>query len=430
MKIERFIWLVAAVTLTACSRDDSNVAKQVSYDEQHAAYAAASDVPIHFAPVGMGDFFMEAEITRGGSVDSRKLIVDSLGLFCLAQAKIDADAKNINWYGYVGTTAKLMRWMDNVMAHISSNGDGTGMIGFEDELQLNCFPTVASYTYGFAAYHPRTTLLKTKNSTNTAYIVVDGNDDVFFAVAAEPEYLFDNADADDLAFSKNYYDKIRELYPDNSTIEGIYPKLIFKRMTSRLDFYFKMYRADNVNFRVDKVEFDEFPNIIYFGFRLSNGKVVSSVAAHPFVLNNQSSELVTKHGLDAWGITKAFGHFELRENGEEPISGVKNNDGTYKYKLTDEYQKVGDCIMIPPVYNGHSKANINLYVTLVDDAGNKYKNTAPFCVNCPSEGWQMGRRYAVNISLTPPVTAAAPALTRGHHEADTAFAANIRVIQK
>lgn len=409
MKIERFIWAIAAIALTACSGDDGSVASQGSDDKQQAVEAAASDVPIRFAPISMGDIFMGADITRGGSVDGQDLTVDSLGVFCLAQAKIDDSAKNINWYGYTASaTVKLMRWMDNAMAHITSNGDGTGTIGFEDELQLNSYPATPSYTYGFAAYHPRTTIIKTKNSTNTAYIIVDGNDDVFYAVASEPEYLFDNADINSLAFSKSYYDRVRDSYPGNVANAGIYPKLTFTRLTSRLDFYFKMVNTGNSNFHVDKVEFDDFPNIMYFGFKLSDGKVVPSVATNPFVLNGNTSELVTKHGLDAWGITKAFGHFELREKGEEPISGVKNSDGTYKYNLTEEYQKVGDCIMIPPLPSSHSKRNISLFVTIADDSGKKYKNTAAFTINCPASGWQQGHCYNVNITLKSPTSGAAP----------------------
>jgi hypothetical protein len=128
-----------------------------------------------------------------------------------------------------------------------------------------------------------------------------------------------------------------------------------------------------------------------------------------YVLNDNSDQLGSTKTFDGTllknkpGFESIFGHFELREQGETPISGIRQG-GAFKYNLTTEMKKVGDCILIPPVKDIHQKRDINLLVTICDNNGHKYQNTtAKFKIMCPTGGWLQGRRYDVLITMSPPI---------------------------
>jgi len=421
MKIVRlFCAAVIFTAIAACSAEEG--ANGSSNDIAQDKIAAESNVPILFAPVSMGDIIAETDFTRGGSVDGQEFTVDSVGVFCLATNKISASAKGINMTDYASTSLanQLQKWMENDMGSITSIGDGKGSIGIEREQMLRCYPETEWYAYGFAAYHPWTKYLRyVSTKTVYVYIPVDGNDDVFYGVAGKPAYSTGDAEVDKLAFSKQYYDVLRDQYPD---ADGIYPQFEFKRLMSRLDFYFKFISASDKNFHVEKVEFDNFPYIVKLGFTVSGEKIANSIPSKPFIRNKDG---LTTDKLDSlYGITNNLGHFELREQGEIPIAGVKKADGTYKYNVTTDFQKVGDCIMIPPVDTTHTKRNINLFVTLADDDGKQYRNTSPFVLNCPAAGWKQGRRYDVQVTLNePPVVSAARSYSSPSHPSPAGDAA-------
>lgn len=388
-----------------------------------------SDVPIKFAPVEMAEmqWGVEAVETRGGSLDDDDITTpDKVGIFCLAKRKISDAAKNIAWIKVYDseTTTKLQLWSFNEEATIKGIGDKKGEIAWSDEHQLQYYPSTDWYAYGFAAYHPMVerkfivSASNTKTTSVTAYIKVDGNDDVIHAVATEPEHQFDDDEINRLAFSRSYYDKIRT---DGLGWEGSFPKFEFKHLMSRLDFYFCLNNEPAENIHVEKVEFDNFWCVMEVPL-VSLNKTTDVMSnpiketSTPYVLNDNNDQLGSiklDDGTllkDVDGYESCFGHFELREKGETPISGIKvGND--YKYNLTTEMQKVGDCILIPPVKSSTSKKDIQLFVTLCDDNGHKYKNTKAIKIPRPNPRWEIGKRYEVKIKLNNPMEVGATTST-------------------
>lgn len=397
MKIERLLWSAVIVAVAACSSDE--IGTDCTNETEQDTEKLLSAVPIEFAPVSMTDFFMEAEtVTRGGSVDASNFSVDSVGIFCLSRTKLQDAPKEVSWSKAYNIEQHNLHnvWSDNEMAHVVSMGVNKGKIIWENTNHLNYYPTNAWYTYGFVAYHPWTQYIDYSKSYVHAYIPVDGNDDVLYAMA-KPEAIYEDADVNELAYSKQYYDAIKAKgLPD----QGAYPLFQFRRIMSRLDFSFCFNSTPNRNYHVDRVEFDDFINIVRLILaKQSNGDMIEDLSK-VYVTNAPTSKFPE--------LTTIMGHFELREKGEETISNQKNDDGSFKYNLTTEMKKVGDCILIPPV-SGLPSAKIKLYVTLCDDNGNKYRNTSAINVSAPS-GWSMGSRYDIRIKFNnSPNSSASPA---------------------
>lgn len=419
MNIRYTIGLLTAIGIVACSGND-DMQNGAPDELQLSKEQIVSDEPIVFAPVEMAEmqWGVEAVETRGGSVDVDDFTTpDKVGVFCLAKRKISDDAKNIAWNKpYTSeTTNKLLLWSFNEEATIKGTSEGKGEMTWSDEHQLQYYPSNEWYAYGFAAYHPRveTEFIASSGSSLTAYIKVDGNDDVIHAMAIEPEHQFGDDAVDNLAFSRQYYNKIRT---DGLSWEGTYPKFEFQHLMSRLDFYFCLDNEPTENIHVDKVEFDNFWCIMQVPLAswnkttsvMSNSVTSSST---PYVLNDTESQLGKiklddgTYLKDKDGYASCFGHFELYEKGETLISGIKVGNA-YKYNLTTNMQKVGDCILIPPVQSNTSKKDIKLFVTLCDDNGNKYKNKTAIMIPRPSPRWEIGKRYEVRITLNNPLESA------------------------
>ena len=375
-----------------------------------------SDVPIEFAPVEMADmqWGVEAVETRGGSVDDLDFTVDNVGIFCLAKKKLADGPMNPVWNGANKTYKAYHVWEDNVQVSIKAMEGNKGIISWDKDepFRLHYYPSQAWYTYGFMAYYPWTNCLVRENKSIKAFFKVDGNDDVLYAMTTGPENTFGIDAVDTLAFSKQYYDEIRTR---GLSFEGTYPKLEFRRLMSRLDFYFCLNSAPSENIHVDKVEFNNFPSVMEVPLASVNnttGVMSNNISATPYVLNQSNLNKIKINStdllVDAYPeMSPCFDHFELCEKGETPISGIKVGSD-YKYNLTTEIKKVGDCILIPPVAKSHSKANISLVITLCDDNGNKWKNKTAILLTCPETGWMMGKRYDVHITLNAPSVAAAP----------------------
>ena len=405
------ICMLAAITLAACSSND-DVQNGLPTDEQELTREQlVSDVPMTFAPVELADIqweaTVEAEPTRGGSVDADDFTIDSLGVFCLARKALEAAPYTLSW----NSNRESIRWAFNEMAEVTGAGDNKGTVVWNKEFQLHYYHAQPWYTYCFIAYHPWTEYVVTTASTLKAYIKVDGNDDVIHAVAAEPETKFGVPAVDSLAFSRSYYSAIRN---QGHPWEGTYPKFEFKHLMSRLDFSFRFDENDlpSKNLHVEKVEFDDFYCIMQLSlasFNKNTGVVTNPINSEslPYVLNQAKLDEITINGeklkeLDPL-YASALGHFELREKGETLISGIREN-GAYKYNLTSEFKKVGDCILIPPVQSTTSKKDIKLFVTLCDDYGKKYRNQEAIKLPMPSPRWAMGTSYDVRIILSNPLT--------------------------
>ncbi len=410
MNIRYTIYMLAAIGLTACSGDDD--VRNASPDEQQLTREQmVSDVPIDFAPIALTDLQWEAgdlAATRGVSLDVSPFTMDNVGIFCLAKKKLPDGPMNPLWDGSNKTYKAYHVWEDNVNVSIKGIGNNQGVIQWDRTFQLHYYPSDPWYAYGFMAYHPWTDCLVRAAHALTAYFKVDGNDDVIHAICPNPEKSFGDDAVDGLAFSKQYFDEIRTRGWD---FEGTYPKLEFRHLMSRLDFYFCLNGTPLENIHVDKVEFNSFPSVMVVPLAEKNrttGVMSSNIGSTPYVINQAKLDAIKFNSTDLLvdvypEMSPCFDHFELREKGETPISGQTNRDGSYKYNLTTDMQKVGDCILIPPVAKSHSKANIGLFVTLSDDSGHKYKNKTAITLTCPNTGWVMGTRYNVRITLNSPV---------------------------
>ena len=430
MNIRYTICLLTAISLVACSGNDEAGNGNAPGEQELTKEQMLSDVPIEFAPIDLTDIqwaIGDVAETRGETVDETDFTVDNIGIFCLAKKMLPNGPMNPIWNGGSKTYKKYHVWEDNVQASIIGTGNGKGAIQWGKEFQLHFYPTQDWYTYGFVAYHPWTDCLKYEMREITAYFKLDGNDDVIHAITGTPDKSFGVDEVDGLSFSKQYFDEIRTRQWD---FEGTYPVMKFQRLTTRLDFYFCLNGAPAQNIHVDKVEFDGFPSVMYVqlaSLDKNTGVMSANIAAKPYVLNKSKLDAIkindTDLLIDAYPeMSPCFDHFELREKGETPISGVKVGSD-YKYNLTTDMKKVGDCILIPPVTNDHSKRNIQLFVTLCDDSGHKYKNKSAININCPSTGWLKGKRYDVRITLNAPSVAAAP-----RRAASTFTASKVEVI--
>lgn len=412
-----FIFSLAMVlSMVACTDADNLQTEQEA--TVHGA-VAISDVPIRYAPVFIRDVLVEPDETSQtrGSIDVSNFSIDNVGIFCLAKATLPGNSMLPSWSGLSKneTLKQLSVWQNNAkatftgrdgkVADITLNtdeGDVSNALGSSSTRVVPAFyPENEWYSYGFVAYHPRTSYIQYTYSTITAYIVLDGRDNVFYSIAAEPR-VSAGADFDALAFSGMYYRKIAAEEPDEGI--SIYPYFAVEHLTSQLNFQFQLNEKPDFNVHVEKVEFDNFPCIMQLGLaKRVNGKMLSNISKNPFVRNDSIYRIALKLPELFPSISEPFGHFELYEKDGTSISGLKNSDGNYKYNLSTEMMRVGDCIYIPPVYKSHTRSTIKLYVTVADDAGNKYKNTAPVELTAPSNGWEKGKQYTYTLQLNPPV---------------------------
>lgn len=420
MKKILLVGFVAVATLTGCSDSDDQQANiPLGEETVTAKELVASDVPITFAPVELADVQWGAEPmgeTRGGSVNGDDFTMDSLGIFCLAKKKLADGPMNPVW-NEANKQYKAWHVLEkNVMASVKGTDASKGIIQWDKQFKLHFYPSDPWYTYGFVAYHPWTDRLVYDMKKITAYFKVDGNDDLIYAICTEPEHTFGDDAVDTLSFSKQYYDAIRTQGLD---WEGTYPKLQFQRLMSRLDFHFKLDYTPTKNLHVDKVEFNNFRCIMAVPLAVldnTNGVMSNTIPSEPYVLNQANLNKLTFGGkllVDTFPDMASYtGHFELREKGESTISGIKAGSD-YRYNLSSDPIKVGDCILIPPVRKDRSNSSISLYVTLCDDDGKKFRNKTAITVPAPDPRWAMGTRYKVEITLNAPPgynSSSAPAL--------------------
>ena len=410
------ICMLAAITLAACTNGDELKDGLLTDELEVTDEQLASDVPIAFAPVKIADMQWEATVetepTRGGSINHEDFTMDSLGVFCLAKSELPGAQVALTW----SSSYSRIIWAFNEMAEVKGAGVNQGTVVWSEERPIHFYPSNSFYTYCFVAYHPWMKYAVVEKGNNLkAYIKVDGNDDVIHSLALEAETKFSDDDVNSLAFSKQYYDAI---VSQGLPWDGTLPKFQFQHLMSRLDFSFRFDENDlpTKKLHVEKVEFNDFPCLLNLPLASFNkDAVLVSTSISPtsiiYVQNNTDSQLgklvINNQKLKDIdpNFASAFGHFELREKGETPISGIQEGS-EYKYNLTSEFKKVGDCILIPPVKNTHSKRNIGLYVTLADDSGHKYKNSTPIKLTCPTTGWgwAMGTSYDVRIILSNPLT--------------------------
>lgn len=410
MKKISVIFGMAILFLYACSSgDDLLTSLPVEEEPDFTVEDVTSDVPIVFG--GISDGRARAEITRG-SIDFSSFNMNDVGLFCLSTHKLPGATESLTWTDNPQTVdvkkTSLNGWLFNAPATICEAAGNTGNLIIDNSVPNHYYPNKNWYAYDFAAYHPRTEHIVRTYDRVTAYVTVDGNDDVMYATAGDPP-----SGADDKAYSYKYYKDLNSI-----TMENL-PHLSFTRLSSRLNFKFyfvdnavEMANAEGRHFRVDSVTFDDFPCIFKFDVaKRENDKLVVSIPERPFVLNDDDRPVKAKEGGGTEplfpDLGSAFGHFWLREKNDESIRDQKDSNGRYKYQLDNATAQnpleVGDCIFIPPVHN-HSRTTINLYVYLKDQDNNSYCNVNPILVAPPTNaGWEINTEYTVEVQLKNPV---------------------------
>lgn len=405
--------MATLLVMAGCSQGDDLVVtpdtgREALVDEEDFTLEeVTSDVPIVFGGINNG----QAEVTRG-SIDFSEFNMGDVGLFCLSAHDLpnanDPRSKTWSNSSSVSALTGLMNvWLNNVSASVTEVAGNTGNLVIDSPKDNHYYPLKKWFAYSFAAYHPRTEYIVRVGAAITAYIPIDGNDDVMYAVS-EPQ---ENQEA----YSYLYYKNLATVTDANL------PHLTFKRVTSRLNFKFYfdddevvMPGASDMEYRIDSVAFDDFPHFMKLAIAKrddATGTVSSKIDAIPFIQWEAGMPKTTdEEGNEVYRFPgeTAFGHYHLREKNDEELAEQKNSNGTYKYVLNGHGVanplEVGDCIFIPPVYKSHSRSTIKLYVFLRDSEGNRYSNVNPILVAPPTDaGWEQNTSYTIRVKLKNPV---------------------------
>lgn len=405
MKKILLVCLVSVAALIGCSETDDLQVENPLEEEVIPEEELYSNVPFTFIASLPPD---TGYVTRGTNEGKT---IDNFGLFCLAKYAINdgvTENRNPSWSGKAKAVINQHSiWKKNVPISVLYTSKTGVRVLWDNPMNSDYYPYYPDkdwFAYGFVAYHPRTENIVYTQTSITAYIKLDGRDKVMYSMTKGPKDPLNDESMNQKAFSKTYFDYVN---PQSGAEEYVYPYFSFQTLTSTLNFYFYSKGEPVNNLHIDKVEFDDFPCIMYLGLakllRTASKKAYdmkSSIAQKPFILNEDkfNDNNLSQFEELAGG---PFGHFELYEDNGEPISGKKNADGSYEYTLTTERKKVGGSIYIPPVYSGHSREALKIYITVADDAGNTYKSQSPVVVKTKS-GWKQATSYDIPIWLNNP----------------------------
>lgn len=421
MKKYLFIIGITAAMFAACSGSEELVTQDVTepIDEENVTRQdLMGDIPIEFATI---DGIASVELTRGSASINNVFSSGPMGIYCVAAKKLNQAADDIKVTGSATALGNILTvWLDNVSAHVVPVGNNNGgYIAWDNPNEKHYYPNKDWYAYKFAAYHPWTKYTIKSSSTNgiAAYIPIDGNDDVFTAIAQDPRAIV-NPETDAKAYSHDYFKAIGS----GSITAEHRPYYSFKHLTSRLRFKVRLKEDCERELHVDSICFSDFPNIMRVSLAKYDGSdIINNWNANHFVTNySEYMPPALKDSLPKKRITVnsqpvdaciVNGHFWLREADDTSI-GAKVN-GNYKYVVStaafqDDGNFVGDCIMMPPVFKDHTKSTIKLEVYLADNYGNKYTTIEPIKLEAPAidpndpndkGGWKPGSSYTVKVSL-------------------------------
>ena len=422
MMKQLIIFGMGVAMISACSSSDDilqseNVqpaekSTETFYDDNVTREELMGNIPIDFSVIE-GNAIVE--LTRGSSNVNGTFQSGTMGIYCIGAKKINSEANDPKMGGYTSSLWQILNlWLENVSAHIEPIANSNeGYIAWDNPDEKHYYPKKDWYAYKFAAYHPRSEYIVRSETAVMAFIPVDGNDDVFTAIAEDPRVSID-AESDAKAYSHQYFEAVGI---DNITAEHR-PYYSFKHLTSRLKFKIKLSGDCERELHVDSICFSDFPNIMKVSLaKFDNGNLINHWNNYDFVTNysdymppSLKADLphktitVSGQSVDA---TVVNGHFWLRESDDSSIGEKVNN--SYKYVLnTSDYTDVGDCIMIPPVYKSHSKSTIKLEVYLRDNYGNIFTTVQPISIAAPDVdpadpndkgGWKGGKSYTVKVSI-------------------------------
>lgn len=415
MKKILLVGIVSVAALLGCSETDGLQAENPLEEEMNLVDDELipedelySKVPFNFSATA------EPDITRGMTTTG----YNNVGLFCLAKRPINDGITELRKPSWSGKAKAVINqhsiWKKNVPVSVQYTTGSSIKMVWDSPMNKDYFPYYPNkdwFAYGFVAYHPRTENIVYTQTSITAYIKLDGRDKVFYSMAKAPKMELNDVNLNNISFSKSFYEALDPddtgEFPEPGTEEYVYPYFHFDVLTSTLNFYFYSKEEPVNSLHIEKVEFDDFPCIMYLGLarmlRYADKTAYdmkSSIAKKPFILNQEKFDDNNLSQFEELA-DGPFGHFELYEDNGDAISGQKNADGSYKYTLTTERKKVGGSIYIPPVYSGHTREALKIYITVADDAGNKYKCQSPVVVKTKS-GWKQATSYDIPIWLNNP----------------------------
>ena len=271
-KTNKFLFIlgVATALFTSCSSDDTletSKGPELTEDEKWVL-EANSDERIE---LGSGDNSFTRAFVGEGAGETSKLFTtnEGIGVFCLASAKMDPDAPDIdwnlhtstdltdrnkgrymNWMGMntgatlakpdAGKSTNFVTWGGNVYANAYQphrdevSGDDVTRISWGDSL-TRFYPMGNWYTYTFYGYHPyqwnATNNVKTTSEKVDVTIPIDGFTDVLWGRSYRPsDGTVETADS--CAYSGKYFRKYRKAH----STEAPTPTMVFKHALSRINF--------------------------------------------------------------------------------------------------------------------------------------------------------------------------------------------------
>lgn len=269
-KTNKFLFIlgVATALFTSCSSDDTLEASkgpELTEDEKWVL-EANSDEKIQ---LGSGDnSFTRAFVGEGAGESSTSFTTnEGIGVFCLASAKMDPDAPNIDWTLHESSDltdrnkGRYMNWMGmNTNATLAkpTADKSTNFVTWGGNVYANAQPHVDEvselpvtriswgdgftrfypmgnwYTYTFYGYHPyqwNAANVKTTSNKVDVTIPIDGFTDVLWGRSFRPT-AGTTETADKYAYSGRYF---REYRKDKSK-EAPTPTMVFKHALSRINF--------------------------------------------------------------------------------------------------------------------------------------------------------------------------------------------------
>ena len=385
----------------ACSGNEDVLTQDITdpVDETNATREELmGDVPIEFAGVDVG-MKMDVEVEEGtrGVTATEIPETQQLGVFCLAYKKLD-DALGISYLNWeTGATYKaLTRWQENAKAHVQLNSENKGLLCW-DERDTPCYyPKSNKFAYEFVAYQPYTEAVEYQKSTITAWIPLDGDDDIMYAVSDKPRGVGELA--------ANAYGSL--FFDDVKTNMGVItldqkPYFRFRHLLSKLVFNVKLKAGASTSghtFRVDRISLRNVGNIgrLTLATKDTNGSSIENGAFSCFYdVNGSKVPEAVRPYLISKG-AEGRGTFWLREQDGTSISDLKDGDD-YKYVLTTDPKTIGYGIFIPT-----SAGALKMDIVLCDENGKRTTSEEAIPISIPTGGWQAGSYYNINVSITPP----------------------------
>ena len=394
---------IASAMFAACSSSEEGLSQDGANpidEENMTREQLMGTVPIEIAGVDLG-MKVDVEVqekTRSGATAIPEN--QQLGIFCLSYKKLASDdelaASYFNWQD-AASYRTLNRWQDNVKAHIQLNSESLGLMCWDDRNAPRYYPKSDLFAYEFVAYQPYTEAVQYAQSTITAWIPLDGDDDVMYAVSDKPRNNVVTEELAGYAYGSHYFS---EVYSQGAITDNHKPYFRFSHLLSKLIFNIKLKNVtEGHTFHVDAISIRNLTNIarLYLASRSSSGASVKNghLTCFADVNSNSVPEAVRPYLIEKGATGK--GTYYLREKDGSSISDLMAGDD-YKYTLsTTDAKTIGDGIYIPA-----SSGTLKIDIYLCDQNGSRTTSSEPITVNAPAGGWQAGKFYNINVSITPP----------------------------